>query len=292
MRRIRLLLCLVLACAWRAAVADPVLVSTEWLAGHLGSGNLLVVDMAVEPVQYERFHLPGALYLPYAALAARGRDGVSHPLSAEAFATLLGRMGVSPSTHVVVYDDMGGLQASRLFWELERIGHAHVSVLDGGLVAWVREGRLVSADPVRPQPVTYTLPAGAHARANLADRAALDAKGAVILDVRSREEYEGDPRDPRGGHVPGARSWPWDQAVDVEHGFRLAPAAELKGTLADVGVTGPDKAVVTYCRSGHRAAHTYLVLRSLGYQKVRLYAGSMLEYLHDKAAPVTRGAAP
>jgi len=248
--------------------------------------------MAADPVQYQRFHIPGAVYLPYSAVVQRGRDGVSRPLPRDVLVRLLGALGVSAASHVVLYDDMGGLQAARLFWELERLGHERVSVLDGGLVAWVRDGRKVSAAPATPRAVTYVPNPGARARDNLADRAALARPGQVVLDVRSQEEYQGEPKDPRGGHVPGARFWAWDQAVDVAGGFRLAPAEPLRASLASAGAGGPDAPVVAYCRSGHRAAHTYLVLRALGYQQVRLYAGSMLDYQLDRDAPLRRGNAP
>jgi thiosulfate/3-mercaptopyruvate sulfurtransferase len=191
---------------------------------------------------------------------------------------------------VVIYDDMGGLNAARLFWELERIGHPRVSVLDGGLVQWVLDGRRVTANSARPAPVAYE--GGGGGRANEAVLADVRAAGARLLDVRSREEYAGEPRDPRGGHIPGAHWWVWDSAIDLENGFRLRPAETLSTSLAQAGVTDPTAPLIAYCRSGHRASHTYLALRLLGYRDVRVYDGSMAEYGLDRGAPLARGMRP
>ncbi|OGI39860.1 MAG: hypothetical protein A2V91_05540 [Candidatus Muproteobacteria bacterium RBG_16_64_10] len=186
---------------------------------------------------------------------------------------------------------MGGLNAARLFWELERIGHREVSVLDGGLVQWVLDGRKVTNNAPRRAPTTY-VPAGP-GRANEAPLAAVRAAtaGGVLLDVRSEEEYIGEAKKPRTGHIPGARFWPWDAAVDFERGFVQRDAATLNKTLAQVGAD-PNAPVIAYCRSGHRAARAYLTLRSLGYENVKVYANSMNEYAAVRDAPLKPGKAP
>ncbi len=291
--RITLLLCME---GSASVLAAPVLVDTEWLASRLGAPGLVLVDMAADATQYQRFHLPGAVYLPYEALVRQRKDGVVLRAPDERLFRVLGALGISAESHVVVYDDIGGLQAGRLFWELERVGHARMSVLNGGLVRWILEGRKVESRPQRPQAVPY-VPSGQGARRNEASlqevKLARDQDAALLLDVRTREEYQGDPRGKvPGGHIPGARWWPWDQSVDFGAGFRFKSRQALQQSLAAVGAGDRQQPIVTYCRTGHRAAQSYLILRSLGYENVRLYDGSMVEYERDRPAPLARGSKP
>ena len=132
---------LVLALSWAGPVsASPVTVDTAWLASHLDDPGLVLVDMTADPVQYRRFHLPGARYLTPRTLIEKNKAGISLRVPDQRLFRVLGELGINADSHVVIYDDMGGLEAGRLFWELERTDHARVSVLDGGLVKWVLEG--------------------------------------------------------------------------------------------------------------------------------------------------------
>lgn len=267
-------------------------ISTNWLGSHLNDTNLTLIDMA-DDVQYQRFHLPGALHLPYRAINTTDRYGASYSLGREQLINVLGLLGVSPESHVVIYDDLGGLNASRLYWELEGLGHQRVSVLDGGLVQWILEGRKVSNQAVNGIKTNYT-PANQQPRANLATLADITqlTADAILLDVRTQEEYAGDPRQPRSGHIPGARWWPWDSTVDFNAGFRLKPATELKHQLQSLGVSDPDLPVYLYCRTGHRASQSYYVLRQLGFSKVKIYDGSIAEYSRHTALPLRKGMKP
>ncbi len=279
----------------RFAIADSVLVDADWVSQRLDDSSVVLVDMAAEGTQYQRFHLPGAVYLPYQAIVQRRRDGVVVRVDDERLMNILGALGIRNDSHVVVYDDIGGLQAGRLLWELERIGHPKVSVLDGGLVQWILDGRKVVATPVRPTPVKYIRVSDA-GRANDASLELVkdDAEGKpVLLDVRTKEEYQGDPKSKRRtGHIPGAKWWPWEQAVDFDNGFRLKSADWLQNKLADLGIADKDQPIITYCQTGHRASQTYFTLRRLGYQNVRVFDGSMAEYERDRLAPLTLGLTP
>lgn len=279
-----------------AGAAEPVMVTSEWLAEHRNDAGLVLVDMSSEDAQYSRFHIPGAVRIGYQELVTRRKkDKVSVRLPDERLAKLLGRAGISRDSYVVIYDDMGGLNAGRLFWELERLGHKRVSVLDGGLVRWILQGRKVDNLPVKPRAAKYEIN-GAKGRANEATFAAVkdlaENGEALIFDVRSEDEYRGHPRDPRGGHVPGARWWPWDGNVDFEKGFVAKEEGKIRGLLDQLGLKDAAKEVVLYCRTGHRAAQSYLTLRRLGFEKVRLYDGSMAEYGLQRGAKLVKGMAP
>ncbi len=272
------------------AQAAPVMVDGAWLKAHLNDPGLVLVDMTSDDTQYQRFHLPGAVRLPYQALVQKRRDGVSVRIDDQRLFAILGILGIQANSHVVIYDDMGGLQAARLFWELERIGHQAVSVLDGGLVKWVLDGRKVVNKPAKPVRVSYR-PMGP-GRQNEADiqqvMRVVSGGGALLLDVRTEQEYTGNPRMKRSGHIPGAILWPWQQAVDFGNGFTAKDADLLAASLKKAGVT-KDLPVITYCQTGHRASRAYLTLRRLGFDNVRMYDGSMSEWSRTPEAPLKTG---
>lgn len=277
-----------------AHAAAP-MVDGAWLEQRLNDKQVVLVDMTEDDLQYTRFHLPGAVRLGYHELLNPRTPGKpATRLDENQFAVLLGRLGITHDTHVVIYDDMGGLNAGRLFLELERIQHPKVSVLDGGLVQWILDGRRVDNSARQPLPVVYKH--GLERRDNLATlaevRSASKQATVTLLDVRSRDEYVGDPKEPRAGHIPGAKWWPWEQAIAMDNGFTFVAAQTLETNLAKLGVRDKKAPVILYCRSGHRASQTYLSLRSLGFENVRVHTGSMLEYLQDKDAPLNRGTSP
>ncbi len=284
------LLLLLSSLALRAA---PVMVQGDWLEQHMKDPDLVLIDMSMEETQYQRFHLPGAVYLPYDALLQKSRNGVTRIASRQRLYAILGVLGIKEGSHVVIYDDMGGLQAARLFWTLEQIGHPKVSVLDGGLVKWILDGRRVDNIPVEPVRVRYQ--GGGSGRDNDADLKQVEnavAEGSpLLLDVRTRQEYVGNARSKRSGHIPGARWWPWQQAVDFRQGFVSADPEKLRLSLAEVGAA-PDSPLIVYCRSGHRSARAYLTLRRLGFNQVQMYDGSMAEWSLDPKLPVKQGLTP
>jgi len=198
----------------------------------------------------------------------RGPDRPPARLADEELFALLGRSGIVRDSHVVIYDDLGGLNAGRLFLELERLQHPAVSVLDGGLVKWVLDGRSVDNRPVTRRPVRYLAPGGRRASlATIEEVKQPSATDALLLDVRSREEYQGDPKQPRSGHVPGARWWPWEQAIRMDGGFVMRDARELDASLGRIGLAEKKAPLVLYCRSGHRAAQTCLRPAASGFRE-------------------------
>jgi thiosulfate/3-mercaptopyruvate sulfurtransferase len=292
-------LILVLLCGFgpmASAQAAPVLVDSTWLESRLKDRDLAVIDMTDDDLQYTRYHIPGAIRLAYADLlnAPVGKKPPT-PLTDSQLAKQLGQLGISRQTRLVLYDDVGALNAGRLFLDLERIGHPSVSVLDGGLVKWVLEGRRVDNTPVLRTPVSYAL--GTTRRANVAtltdvQRAASQADPVLLLDVRSRDEYTGNLKEPRSGHIPQARWWPWEQAIRMDSGFTFHEPEVLLTSLAKVEVPDRKTPIILYCRSGHRASQSYLTLRHLGFENIRVYSGSMNEYLQDRAALLVRGLTP
>jgi thiosulfate/3-mercaptopyruvate sulfurtransferase len=264
----------------------PLIVEPEALEAALGTEGLLVVSVD-EPATYAQGHVPGAVHLRFASLIAPRPPAMGTIADAARLSEAFSAIGLTPETHVVAYDGEGSGKASRLLWTLDVIGHSRFSLLNGGLQAWVGEGHPVETEPATPTPSDYRVGAFGNALADkqyILDR--LDDGSTVVLDARTPAEYTGqDMRSARGGHIPGAANFDWMLAVDRDRNLRLKPEAELRAMLEERGIT-PDKEVVAHCQTHTRSSHSYIVLKSLGYPRIRGYDGSWSEWGNDPDVPV------
>jgi len=251
---------------------DHLLVGTEWLAEHLHDPHLRLVEVTPPGSGYILAHLPGGVYLDLdEVFTGHGRDFPHGMGPADEVAAVLGRLGITPDRHIVIYDEIGGQRAAKTFWLLECLGFEQAAVLEGGMERWLAEGRAVTRLQPKIEPAAFT-PALQPDRQATADWIAsrLHNNGLVMLDCRTQEEFA-------EGHIPDARLWPWDQTLILRAYQAFRDADELRAEFAGLGVTR-DKEIVTYCATGFRAAHTYLALRLLGYRRVRNYEGSWSEW--------------
>ena len=277
--------------------AKPVLVTTDWLAEHLNDAALVLAEVDEAPERYDEGHIPGAVRLHWREDL---QDQVERDLIEKAeFEELMGRLGISSATPVVLYGDKNNWFAAYAYWYLKIYGHESVQILDGGRQKWLDEGRELTTDAPTPESVTYEARERDESiRAyREAVRESIDDEGEALVDVRSPQEYSGELISPpgyeqegaqRGGHIPRAASIPWAQAVRDDGTFKSPD--ELRELYAAKGVT-EDKEVIAYCRIGERSSHTWFVLRELlGYPSVRNYDGSWTEWGNLIDVPIDRGA--
>ena len=274
--------------------AEP-LVETQWLKANINNPNIVLIDMSDE-TQYQRFHIQNAIQLPYHVLNKNLKNGVSLSIGSENIIKLLGLLGVTASTHVVIYDDIGGLHAGRLYWELERLNHKNVSVLNGGLVKWILDGNPVTAktfQPTRKTNYQTTKKTSNEALATINDVLPSSRdKNTLLLDVRTKEEYVGNVKQRRSGHIPGAILWCWDNSINFDNQFKFKQKNILAKELNKLGLKQKNQPVILYCRSAHRASQSYLTLRSLGFNNVKVYDGSIKQYAISPNAPLAKGIKP
>ncbi|HSM58476.1 MAG TPA: sulfurtransferase [Candidatus Sulfomarinibacteraceae bacterium] len=246
------------------------MVTADWLVQALYHPALCLLDVR-EAASFDEGHIPGAVRVDLASLN-REVDGVPGMLlSAERFARTMGRLGVSHRRPVVLYDDNWGLPAARVLWALTRYGHTNVAVLNGGIDRWQEEDLPVSTEATVSTPASFHLqPQDEHLATRECLEEQIDNSNVVLLDTRAPGEFA-------AGHLPGAICWDWINGVPLGSWDAMRPPGELRQELAQLGVTS-EKEIVTYCRTGARAAHTYLLLRHLGFPRVRLYDGSWLDW--------------
>lgn len=265
----------------------PVVVAPEDLLQHLEHPRLLLIDLS-EPPSYAQRHLPGAVNLPYQNIIRAEPPAMGLMPTEARLSEVLAGIGLTEDSHVVAYDSEGNGRASRLLWTLDVLGHDAFSLLDGGLAGWIAAGGPVESGSVDPRPSRYQ--ARVRKPDVLADadyiRSHLDDPDVVILDTRSPGEYSGaDQRAARAGHIPGAVNFEWTRSMDPQRDRRFLPEQQLRSMLAELGVT-PDKEVITHCQTHHRSAHTYVLLKQLGFRHLRGYPGSWSEWGNREDTPV------
>ncbi len=260
-----------------SAAERPTLFDIRWaLAGPPGRD------------EYERGHIPGAVFVDLdTELASPPGPGGRHPLpDADAFTASMRAAGVSGERAVVVYDAATSMAAARGWWLLRYFGQPAVSVLDGGLAAWIAVGQPISTEAPVVEPGDFEARPGAMPVLDAAGAAALARRG-VLLDARAPERFRGEhePADPVAGHIPGARNLPSAGNVGADGRF-LEPAALRDGF--ELAGAGQGVEIGAYCGSGVTAAHEVLALELAGFHAA-LYPGSWSEWITDPRRPVATG---
>jgi thiosulfate/3-mercaptopyruvate sulfurtransferase len=288
------------AIAAKGYVHPEVLVTTSWLADHLGDPGVRVLESDEDVLLYDTGHIPGSQKIDWHL--DLNDHVIRDYLSREEFQTLLRRLGIDDSTTVVFYGDKNNWWAAYAFWVFQLFGFTNTRLLDGGRSKWEAEGRPTTTEVPRYASTQYVAAerSDARIRAFFTDvRLHLAAHGKLV-DVRSPQEFTGEklhmPDYPqegtlRGGHIPSAKSVPWARAANPDGTFK--PANELRAIYEVEQGLKPTDDVIAYCRIGERSSHTWFVLTYLlGYGRVRNYDGSWTEWGNAVRSPIEKGPGP
>lgn len=278
------------ACASLLAGAQPrpeLLVSSQWLAGHLNDPKVIILHVAEDRAGYDKQHIPGARFLAFRDFIVEHEGPMSELPPDDQLKQVFERLGVSNDTRVVVYTDDWFPYAARGYYTLDYLGHGHkTALLDGGLEQWKLERRALTADVPPVSRGKFTLRVRPGVRATLEEVrqiAAGDGAKALLLDSRPPQRY-------LNGHLSGARNLYWKETLVSEQSPVLLPADKLRGLLASRGLA-PGHKLVTYCEVGIQASHGYWLAKYLGYDAA-IYDGSYYEWKKLKALPVKQGESP
>lgn len=278
------------------------LIDTRDLEPRLADPGLVVLDVRHDlarpdtwgAARYQAGHIPGACFVHLdrdLSGPMTGRNG-RHPLpTPEDAAATFGRLGIGRGCDVVVYDQDGGIFASRAWWMLRWLGFFDVAVLDGGYAKWAGEGRPVSTTASVPAPASFAVRAVTPTVDASGIMGSLARRALVIVDARSAERFRGDtePLDPVAGHIPGARNRPCTDNLAPDGTFKSA--AELRRDFATILNDAEVDTVVHQCGSGVSACHNILAMEIAGLAGTRLYPGSWSEWCANPDRPVAKGPA-
>lgn len=259
----------------------------------------VILDCRPDADAYAAGHLPGALHAQLerdlSAPTPTPAQGGRHPLPDIAtFAARLGAWGITPSSHVLLYDDQGGANAAaRAWWMLRAAGHERVQVIDGGLSALRAAGHSLTSEPAHATPASpYPTTGFAWGLAAIdeVERARTDAARSV-LDVRAGFRFRGEsePLDPVAGHIPGARNLPYGENLRGDGTFKSHD--ELRALYDGVLDGREPSQLIVHCGSGVTACHTLLALARAGLPGARLYVGSWSEWCRNPERARAQGEA-
>jgi thiosulfate/3-mercaptopyruvate sulfurtransferase len=277
-----------------AEYAKNVLVETQWVQEHLNDDSIRIVEVDENPALYREAHIPGAIGFDWKQDL---QDQVKRDfLGPREFGDLLGSRGISNDHTIALYGDRNNWFAAYTYWYLRYYGHDNVLLMNGPREKWIQEGRPTTTEEPSYEPTTFGAAEPDESirarRGEVLEKLGSDTR---LVDVRSPQEFSGEliamagyeqEGAQRAGHIPGAASIPWAQAVREDGSFKSAD--ELRELYASKGVSD-GKEVIAYCRIGERSAHTWFVLHELlGQDDVKNYDGSWTEWGNLVDVPIEK----
>lgn len=282
-----------------SASSSRLFVSADWLAEHLASDDITLIDARMLPpgetsrdihAEYRAGHLPGAVFFDIETLSDPNTSLPHMMPGAEAFAKAMGELGISDQQPLVIYDEGNLFSAPRAWWMLTHFGARQVVILSGGLAEWKAQGYPIEQGDVHPTPAHFNAVLTGGAICSREQVLAISRDGsAQIVDARPAPRFRGEVDEPRPGlhrgHIPGSLNVPWGDLVTQGS---LKPSPELATILHKAGLDF-NRPIVASCGSGVTAVVVILALAQLGVSAVTLYDGAWSEWGGRDDSPIALG---
>ncbi len=249
------------------------LVTVDWLKEHLNDPNVVILDTRPK-VSYMYGHIPNSVSLVVDQLIQISPHGAHLAPDEKKAAQLLGETGIDHTKTVVVCGEAMDPSVMRVAWTLEYLGCQNTRMLDVGINAWQSLGNQITRIPKKPQPAQFVPKIQTKIRIESDELSSLIGK-AVILDARTPQEYF-------GGHIPSSVLLPFTDGLG-QNGLLLDTKESLSALFSQKQIP-TDKEIICYCMHGHRASSLFYQLKIAGYDRVRLYDGSFIDWYSKRLA--------
>jgi len=274
-------------------------VTPQWLKSHADAPGLIIVDVSFEKSHYEKGHIPGAVYVDWRRdLADPDEKKYYRVVPKGGFENAMSRIGATPETMLIFYDNRQNRMAIRALWVAAYYGHQKSAILEGGILEWKAAGNETNTELPEVNPTVYRA-TKVHSEMNVEKsyvKENLRNSDILFVDSRSRKMYTGQApgrlvhtgkKVARRGHLPGSVNIPWKENIDQKS--RFLDKDTLSGIYLSAGHK-EDKLVVFYCNEGlHAVFNWFVATRILGFEKVKVYEGSMGEWADDPLLPMVSG---
>jgi thiosulfate/3-mercaptopyruvate sulfurtransferase len=267
-------------------------VSADWLGANAKTPGLILIDIR-SAAEYKAGHIPGSLHVGFDLWTVNKNNLLRELSSDDELLRLVGLAGIKDNSKVVVVgkgeSDFDRADAIRVAWTLLVAGIKNVSVLDGGFPKWLQNKKPITTDSATPSPGEYKGKINASTTASKPYLLSRIGKS-IILDARTPEVYFGvtvESFAPQPGHIRSALNLPAPWAY-TKDGL-LKSHSELE-SMADavIGAGNKSKGIVVYCGVGvYASVWSYILTEALGYEDVKVYDGSMQEWIMDPAGPIS-----
>ncbi len=268
------------------------LIETESLLQVVAASSMKIIDLR-KPEIYSKGHIEGALNIWRPAIEDSSYAYRGMIAGKEQIEVLFGDLGISNNDTIVIYDDNGMCDATRLWWVLQNYDFTNVKLFNGGFTAWKMANGRTSMEVPQIQKTTFNLPENPSMRYMSSKENMEEAilGQTIILDTRTEDEYSGKRQKNgamRGGRIPKSILIDWTTAINYEGNKKLKPLDELE-RIYERFIPSKNDTVMVYCHSGVRSAHTTFVLTQLlGYENVKNYDGSWTEWSHFENLPIEK----
>lgn len=272
-----------------AIAEDNYLIEVEDLKSLMNQPNIKILDFRKKEA-YNKGHITGAMQIWRNHIVNDSFAYGGMMASTTQIETLFRKLGIHTNDTIIVYDDEGLCEASRLWWILQNYNFKQIKLLHGGIEAWKANGGQVTKAVVEAKETEFKLNSNSSMAYYVSKDEVLNALDTktIIIDTRTIDEFSGANKKngaAKAGRIPNSIHIDWTESINYHGDKRLKPVQDLEKIFKRLNINKNDS-IILYCHSGVRSAHTTFVLTQvLDYKNVKNYDGSWTEWSHFEDLP-------